>query len=205
MLNCSSFVSQAAERQQNQLPESEHLPGPAEPQPAVAVRQQAADHQQRPVRPSALHQDSVSVVNKTHLWPGAESIQRRRKTGLTLTCTDGVFDPLSASSVGSVDQNDPSVGAVLGNRKTQSEGEVFTGGSRWSYRRSQSSHSQQVQTEGEKKSRTKTTTGMGLGEARISAKVHVVFPDNEWKYWQLKKVRINSLICLFIWISTRSK
>lgn len=59
-------MSQAAECQQNQLFESQHLPGPAEPQPAVTVRQQAANHQQRPVRPSALHQDSVSVVNKTH-------------------------------------------------------------------------------------------------------------------------------------------
>lgn len=51
---------QAVKCQQNQLSQSQHLPGPAEPQSAVAVRQQTANHQQGAVCTSALHQDSVS-------------------------------------------------------------------------------------------------------------------------------------------------
>lgn len=69
----SLLVFQAAERQQNQLFESQHLPRSAEPEPAVAVRQQAAEHQQRAVRPAALHQDSVSALqnhprHRLHNW-----------------------------------------------------------------------------------------------------------------------------------------
>lgn len=58
---------QAAKCQQNQLSQSQHLPGPTEPQSAVAVRQQAANHQQGAVCTSALHQDSVSKREFIHL------------------------------------------------------------------------------------------------------------------------------------------
>lgn len=58
---------QTVKCQQNQLSESQHLPRPAEPQSAVAVRQQIAEHQQGAVCTSALHQDSVSKREFGHL------------------------------------------------------------------------------------------------------------------------------------------
>ena len=68
MLTGLFLVFQASECKQNQLFESQHLPRPAEPQPAFTVRQQDANHQQRTVRPAALHQDSVRThIRRTHV------------------------------------------------------------------------------------------------------------------------------------------
>lgn len=63
MLSGLSCVCKAAECQQNQLSESQHLPRPTEPQPAITVRQQTPNDQQRTFHPSTLHQDSVSVYS----------------------------------------------------------------------------------------------------------------------------------------------
>ena len=52
---------QAPQCQQDQLPAGEHVSGPAEPQPALPIRQQASDHQQGALCPSAGHPDAVSM------------------------------------------------------------------------------------------------------------------------------------------------
>ena len=59
--SAASLFLQPPQCQQDQLSAGEHISGPAEPQSPLPVRQQAADHQQGALCPSAGHPDAVSM------------------------------------------------------------------------------------------------------------------------------------------------